>query len=89
MNKERHVLRERTLLLELRHFNIIRMYSTFKDAKNLYFVFEHARNGTVDELINKCKKRVGEKLARLLFAQMINCLEFLQEKKVMHRDLKL
>lgn len=31
MNKERHVLRERDLLLKLKHFNIIKVLSVFKD----------------------------------------------------------
>lgn len=38
MNKERHVLRERDLLLSLNHPNIIRMHSCFKVSKeNTWF----------------------------------------------------
>lgn len=33
MNKERHVLRERDLLLALQHPNIIKMHSCFKVSK--------------------------------------------------------
>jgi len=36
MNKERHVLRERDLLLKLQHFNIIRMYNAFKVS--IYYI---------------------------------------------------
>lgn len=48
INKERHVLREKELLNKLKHQNIIELYDTFKDDKNLYFVMEHGSNGTLD-----------------------------------------
>ena len=43
MNKERHVLRERDLLLSLKHFNIVRMYNTFKVSKYLIKINFHNR----------------------------------------------
>jgi hypothetical protein len=43
MNKERHVLRERDLLLSLKHFNIVRMYNTFKVSKYLILINFHNR----------------------------------------------
>lgn len=57
LNKERHVLREKELLdaLRFRNTNIINLLATFKDPNNLYFVFEHAPNGSLDELIRKSK----------------------------------
>ena len=55
INKERHVLREKELLNKLKHQNIIELYDTFKDDKNLYFVMEHGSNGTLDQLIKKTK----------------------------------
>ena len=62
LNKEKHVLREKNLLAELKHPNIIELYSTFKDEKNLYFVFEIGPNGTVDDLIKKMKGNLNEKM---------------------------
>ena len=62
LNKERHILREKNLLAELKHPNIIELYSTFKDDKNLYFVFEIGPNGTLDDLIKKMKGHVNEKI---------------------------
>lgn len=59
-----------------------------QDDKNLYFVFEHAMNGDLDKLIKRCKNRLPEDVVRLLFAQMVNYNEYMQEQGVMHRDLK-
>ena len=88
LNKERHILREKNLLAELKHPNIIELYSTFKDDKNLYFVFEIGPNGTLDDLIKKMKGCMNEKIVQIMFAQMVNVIEFLQTKDIMHRDLK-
>lgn len=90
LNKDEHVLREKELLdsLRFRHLNIINLLSTFKDSKNLYFVFEHAKNGTMDDLIRKCKGSIPENAVKILFAQMVNFLEFIQREGIMHRDLK-
>ena len=70
LNKDEHVLREKELLdsLRFRHSNIINLMSTFKDSKNLYFVFEYAPNGTLDDLIRKCKGYIPENAVKILFA---------------------
>ena len=70
INKDKHVLREKDLLDHLRDKNphIIKLCSTFKDDMNLYFVFEHAPNGSLDDLIRACRARVGEDIVKILFA---------------------
>ena len=68
LNKERHILREKELLAELKHFNIIELYSTFKDNINLYFVFEIGPNGTLDDLIKKLRNNFSEKIIQIMFA---------------------
>jgi 3-phosphoinositide dependent protein kinase-1 len=70
LNKDQHVLREKNLLdsLRFRHNNIINLMSTFKDKKNLYFVFEYTPNGTLDDLIKKCKSHIPENAVKILFA---------------------
>ena len=90
LNKDEHVLREKELLdsLRFRHLNIINLMSTFKDSKNLYFVFEFAPNGTIDDLIRKCHGSIPENAVKILFAQLVNFMEFIQKEGIMHRDLK-
>ena len=102
INKERHILREKELLNKLKHQNIIELYETFKvsvhiiflslffnfqDEKFLYFVMEHGSNGTLDDLIKKTKG-IGEEIAKIMFAQLINFVEYIMKIGVMHRDLK-
>lgn len=102
LGKMRHILREKDLLNSLQHTNIIQLISTFKvsqissifnsvlykDEENLYFVFEHAENGTLDDFVKQCKGRPGEDLVKVLMAQLVNFMEYMQQENVMHRDLK-
>jgi len=39
LNKERHILREKDLLMELKHPNIIQLFSTFKVSSHAIFLF--------------------------------------------------
>ena len=55
---------------------------------NLYFVFENAANGSLDDLIKAFKGHIPEDIVQILFAQLINFLEFIQKEDIMHRDLK-
>ena len=81
-------MREKKLMDELKHPNIINLMKTFQDEKNLYFVFEVASNGGLDKLTRKCQNRIGEHIVRLLFAQLVNVIEVFQKHEIMHRDLK-
>jgi serine/threonine protein kinase len=72
LNKERHILREKELLHDLKHPNIIQLFTTFKDDKNLYFVFEIGPNGTLDDLIKVLKGNITEEIVKIMFAQLIN-----------------
>lgn len=54
-NKVKHVMRERNLMNELNHPNIVNLLCTFKDDVNLYFIFEVAINGNLDQLVKKCQ----------------------------------
>lgn len=49
------MLRERNLMNELKHPNIVNLLCTFKDDVNLYFIFEVAINGNLDQLVKKCR----------------------------------
>lgn len=88
LNKEVHVMREKKLMETLKHPNIVELKSTFQDEKNLYFVFEVARFGSLDKLVRKCQNNIGEHIVRLFFAQLVNVIELLQKMNIMHRDLK-
>ena len=74
-------------MTQLKHTNIIQLYATFKDDKNLYFVFENGPKGTLDDFIKKTTG-IHESIIKIMFAQLINCIEFVMKQGIMHRDLK-
>jgi 3-phosphoinositide dependent protein kinase-1 len=57
------------------------------DDDNLFFVFENCENGDLADLIQQ-RKSLSLEVTRIYAAQMVQCLEYLQNKEVMHRDLK-
>ncbi|CDW77165.1 3-phosphoinositide-dependent protein kinase-1 [Stylonychia lemnae] len=97
LDKTRSVFREKQLLTELQHPNIVKLVTTLKDEENLYFIFEHCPNGTLFDLISKkCTEiviqfyieKLDERLVKYYTAQLISVLDLLQKNNVMHRDLK-
>ena len=99
--KERHVTREQDLLFSMNHNHIIKIYETFihREEGRLCFVFEYCQHGSLENLIQMIKQAqqrnrknhgggLSEPLARLYMAQLVNAVDYLQQKQVMHRDLK-
>jgi len=45
MEKIHEVYNEKNILMKIQHPNIIKLYSTFIDQKNVYMVLDYALNG--------------------------------------------
>ncbi|OQR95477.1 3-phosphoinositide-dependent protein kinase, partial [Thraustotheca clavata] len=84
VNMEKHVLNR------LRHPNIIRLYHTYQDATNLYFLMEYTAGGELWDALTLCGKQIGctELLAKFYAADIVNALEYLASQRIVHRDLK-
>ena len=81
------VEREIKILKNLRHPNIIHLYSVLQTKENLYIIMEYAKGIELFEYIGK-KKRIEEPTACRIFQQIINGLEYLQKNYIIHRDIK-
>eukprot|EP00826_Nyctotherus_ovalis_P058141 TRINITY_DN7974_c0_g3_i4.p1 TRINITY_DN7974_c0_g3~~TRINITY_DN7974_c0_g3_i4.p1 ORF type:complete len:389 (+),score=116.70 TRINITY_DN7974_c0_g3_i4:425-1591(+) len=85
--KEYQVNAERAVLVATNSFNIVKLYYTFRDSERLYFALEYVPNGELHELL-KVAKRLSFPLAQFYAAEMVNMLEYLHSKGIVHQDLK-
>lgn len=69
------------------HPFIVKLYYTFQDETSLYFILDLARNGDLVGFL----KRLGtfhEDVARWYCAEIVEALEYMHGKGVIHRDIK-
>ncbi|CAI2384762.1 unnamed protein product [Moneuplotes crassus] len=86
-NIKERIHRERALMTDINHVGIIKLYSTFQDSKNLYFLLELASNGELYTYM-KNEEILQYKQAKFLAAEILSMIEYLKDQKISHRDLK-
>lgn len=85
--KQKYVTTERDILAKCKHPNIIRLFNTFQDNENLYYILELAAEGELLTHLQK-HKSFDVPVAAFYIAEIINALEHLHSKGIIHRDLK-
>ncbi|KAK1444336.1 protein kinase-like domain containing protein [Babesia gibsoni] len=89
-NFVKFVQQERNAMLVLNnpgHPHVIRMIDTFKDQENVYLLYEYAQGGDLWEEIKHIGIPDGY-IARKLVCQLLEGLEYIHQKGIIHRDLK-
>ncbi|GMG21685.1 unnamed protein product [Ambrosiozyma monospora] len=87
-NKRKYVNIEKdTLNILGKHPGIVTLYYTFQDDKSLYFVIDFAKNGELLSLIRKLGS-LSENLSKYYMTQLIDALDFIHSKGIIHRDMK-
>eukprot|EP00826_Nyctotherus_ovalis_P020554 TRINITY_DN1646_c0_g1_i14.p1 TRINITY_DN1646_c0_g1~~TRINITY_DN1646_c0_g1_i14.p1 ORF type:complete len:425 (+),score=113.38 TRINITY_DN1646_c0_g1_i14:150-1424(+) len=87
-DKLHQLKRERDILFDIDHPNIIKLYFTFStEDKMQYFGLEYAPNGDLAKLLKICHT-LPLPLAQYYAAELVNALEYLKSKKIVHRDIK-
>jgi serine/threonine protein kinase len=85
---ERNIHREATLLLSIKHPNIVRMIEVILSREIYCLIIEYVAGGT---LLDKLQV-IGhfcERDAKIIGGQLIGALAYLHSKQILHRDLKL
>ena len=92
-NYVKYFVNEITILKGLFHKNIVRIESLKKTGKHYYIIMEYYDGGTLKEnfmkYINKYKTPFPEKIVQHLMRQLVEAVDFLHERQIVHRDLKL
>lgn len=82
------IFKEIDILIALRHPNIVNMKEYFEENNKVYLIMELLEGGELlDAVIDK--GHYSEEDARTCFVQLINAIQYLHSKGIVHRDLKL
>ncbi|XP_061390481.1 testis-specific serine/threonine-protein kinase 3, partial [Musca vetustissima] len=71
----------------LHHENLITFYQSIETSHRVYLIMQLAENGTLLDYVRD-KKFLEETQSRNLFKQLINAVEYIHSKGVVHRDIK-
>ncbi|MED6125154.1 CBL-interacting serine/threonine-protein kinase 21 [Stylosanthes scabra] len=86
-NLKNQVKREISTMKLLHHPNIVRIFEVIGTKTKIYIVMEYVSGGHVLDKLSY-EKKLSECVARKLFQQLIDALDYCHNKGVYHRDLK-
>ena len=115
--KTKDFIRETTIMMNLNHQYIVKLYGYFKGVESIvklkeiyfndpkgrfkdqtedidmvYLVMDCMINGSLETYLNNYRKEnkmVEQSFIMKIFEQLLKALKYLQEKSLMHRDIKL
>nr|CAD2149787.1 unnamed protein product [Meloidogyne enterolobii] len=82
-----HVKAERDILAEANSPWIVKLFFSFQDAQNLYFIMEYVPGGDMMQLLINMGI-FPESLARFYIAELTLALEYVHSLGFIHRDIK-
>ncbi len=80
--------RELSFLSRLHHPHIMELYDAFEDDKNVSIVTPYAEDGNLYQYVES-RQRLDENRALIIFEQVLKALDYLHNKGISHRDIKL
>ena len=78
---------EISIMKQLDHPNIIKLFETFEDHRNIYLVMELCSGGELFDRIIELG-HLTEHQAATIMQQILRAIHYMHQNKVMHRDLK-
>lgn len=78
---------EITMTGTMDHPNIVRLYGTFQDSKNLYLVMEYLDGGELFDFLAKNGPLIEREVA-VCGEQLLRAILYMHERKMIHRDVK-
>ncbi|CAD8082624.1 unnamed protein product [Paramecium sonneborni] len=77
------------LLNQIKNDNVIRLYESQESQSALFLVLEYCEMDVKHMMINYFDNKLPEDLVINILRQMVNGLNYLHQKNILHRDLKL
>ena len=89
----RYLKTEATILKNLNHPNIVKLKEVKKTKKHFYLVTELCNGGELSKALKKYQEKYNrpftEEIVQYLMRQIIDGINYLHSKNIMHRDIKL
>jgi serine/threonine protein kinase len=85
--QEDHIMSERSILENLKHPFLVKLYYAFQSSQRLYLITEFIQGGDYFYHLRKEKKFTEEK-TKFYMAEIVLALEYLHKNKYIYRDLK-
>jgi len=79
--------REIEFLKKLNHQNIVKLLDVFKKNQNLFLVLEYLETD-LEKIIAGSKSPIPQHQIASYLKQILECVSYLHENKILHRDLK-
>ena len=81
-------IREISLLKELNHINIVKLYEVLHSPKKLTLVFEYVEQDLKKVIDSTNQKGLETKYIKSFLYQLLQGVNYIHQHKVLHRDLK-
>ena len=85
---EANLVEEISILKNLDHPNIMKIYEVFVDDKNFYIISEFCDQGDLFDKLDKLGN-MNEIIVKFIMEQIFNAIAYLHSKGVLHGDIKL
>ncbi|RHZ76638.1 hypothetical protein Glove_194g138 [Diversispora epigaea] len=82
------VLNEMKIQNQLNHQNIVKLHDVFDDDDFVYFRMELCSNQSLFEMVSN-RGELTEPEVRFYMLQLLDAVEYMHNKNILHRDLKL
>ena len=76
------------IIRELKHKNIIKIYEILQAENKIYMIMEYAKNKTLLDWLQKFGT-LTENIAHPMFKQILEAIDFMHNRLIAHRDLKI
>lgn len=87
--KQKFLPRELSVLIQVRHVNVIKVFDIFRMSGRIYIFMEFAPNGTIADYIKK-NDALSESRSKMWFTQTGLALQYCHNKfGIAHRDIKV
>ena len=83
-----NLLVEISIMRDLDHSHIAKLHYVYESSDTVDLVIEYLPGGSLNDMINK-QKRLSEDKCKKIARELLETLEYLHNRSIVHRDLKL